>query len=254
MGNFAAQTLGLNKAVILAAESPYATGIQDVFKSEFERYGGEVAAVIEYPVGHTEFADGVRSALSHVPEAVYVADYAYEIGTIVKELRAQGFRGRILTTHAFSAPGVFADLGEAAEGVLLTRTIFDVNSEEPVVKGFVDAYKAKYGSAPDSFAAHGYDAIKVVEAALALGGATTPRDFWKGMRQVKITGASGVIQFDEKGDVSQFPRVYAIEKGELIDYEHVVEVRKKEILDRLEELKRQQAEAARRAAQGGGGS
>lgn len=251
MGNFAAQILGLNKAVILAAESPYALGIQDVFKSEFERYGGEVAAVIEYPVGHTDFTDDVRDALSHDPEAVYVADYAYEIGSIVNELRRRGFRGRILTTHAFAAPGVFAEVGDAAEGVLLTRTIFDVNSDEPSVKSFVQAYKKKYTTDPDSFAAHGYDAFKVIEAAIEEGG-TTPRDFWKGMRQVNLSGASGLIQFDEKGDVGQFPRVYAIESRELVDYEKVVEERKREILDRLEELKRQQAAAARRAAQGGG--
>ena len=250
MGNFAAQTLGLNKAVILAAESNYALGVQDVFKSEFERYGGEVAAVIEYPVGHTEFDDDVTKALSHDPEAVYVADYAFEIASIVKKLRQRGFRGRILTTHAFAAPGILDEVGGAAEGILLTRTIFDVGSSDPPVKSFVDAYKAKYREEPDAFAAHGYDAFKVLQEALKQGG-TAARDFWKGMRQVKIVGASGLIQFDEKGDVGQFPRVYQVSDGKLIDYEKYVEIKKKELQDRLEQLRRE-AEAARRAAQAGG--
>ena len=250
MGNFAAQTLGLNKAVILAAESNYALGVQDVFKSEFERYGGEVAAVIEYPVGHTEFNDDVKKALSHDPEAVYVADYAFEIASIVKELRQLGFRGRILTTHAFAAPGILSEVGAAAEGTLLTRTIFDVASTDPTVKSFVDAYQAKYHEEPDAFAADGYDAFKVLEEALRQGG-TGARDFWKGMRQVKIEGASGLIQFDEKGDVGQFPRVYQVADGKMIDYEKYVEIKKKELQERLDQLRRE-AEAARRSAQAGG--
>lgn len=250
MGNFAAQTLGLNKAVILAAESNYAMGVQDVFKSEFERYGGEVAAVIEYPVGHTEFADDVKKALAHQPEAIYVADYAFEIGTIVKDLRREGFRGRILTTHAFAAPGILTELGEAAEGTLLTRTIFDVGSDNPPVKKFVDAYKAKYGAEPDSFAAHGYDAFQVLLIAVREGG-TTAREFWKGMKKVKdYDGASGLIQFDEKGDVGQFPRVYQVTEGKLVDYEQYIEQKKKELQERLDQLRRE-AEAARRAASQG---
>jgi branched-chain amino acid transport system substrate-binding protein len=250
MGNFAAQTLGVNKVVIIGAESPYAMGIQDVFKSEFERYGGEVAAVIEYPVGHTDFDDDVAQVLDHDPEAVYVADYAYEIGTIVKKLRDRGFAGRILTTHAFAAPGVFSEVGDAAQGVLLTRTLFDVDSDNPAVKSFVDAYRTRYGEDPDAFAAHGYDGFKVLLMA-AQGGGITPRDFWKGMRSVKFEGASGQIQFDEKGDVGQFPRVYAIQDGQMVDYEKVVDEKKKEILERLEELKRQQREAARAARAAG---
>jgi branched-chain amino acid transport system substrate-binding protein len=251
MGNFAAQGIELNKIVIVGAESPYAMGIQDVFKSEFERYGGEVPAVIEYPAGHIDFTEEVKQALSYNPEGVYIADYAFEIGSIAQDLRKRGFGGRILTTHAFAAPGVIQKVGRAAEGVLLTRTLFDVESERPAVRSFVDAYREKYGADPDAFAAHGYDAFHVLVGALRDGG-TTPRDFWKGMRQVKFEGASGQIQFDDKGDVGQFPRVYQIEDGQLVDYETVVEQRKQDILRRLEELRRQQREAARRAAAGDG--
>jgi branched-chain amino acid transport system substrate-binding protein len=90
MGNFVAQELDINQVVILAAESPYAKGIQDVFKSEFERYGGEVLAVIEYPTGTTDFSQYVGEALSHRPQAVYVADYAFEIGSIITLLKRRG--------------------------------------------------------------------------------------------------------------------------------------------------------------------
>lgn len=255
MGNFVAQELDIKKVVIIAAEQPYAKGIQDVFKSEFERYGGEVPAVIEYPQGTTDFGSFVDEALTHEPEAVYVADYAFEIGTIIQLLREKGFRGRILTTHAFAAPSYFEQVGDAAEGVLLTQVVFDPASEDPVVRRFVDAYREKYGERPNAFAAHGYDAMMVIGSVVRGGEIHSSRDFYQELRNLRdFVGAAGPVQFDEKGDVGKFPRVYAIEGGELVDFEIVVEERKREIQERLRELQRRQREAASRAAEGGDGN
>jgi len=255
MGNFVAQELDIKRVVILAAESPYAKGIQDVFKSEFERYGGEVLAVIEYPTGTTDFSQYVREALSHAPQAVYVADYAFEIGSIINLVKRQDFRGRILTTSAFAAPGVFDQVGEAAEGVLLTQVVFNPDSDEPAVRRFVDAYQAKYSSKPNFYAAHGYDAMMVIGAVLRDGDIHSARDFYKELRNLRdFVGAAGPVQFDEKGDVGKFPRVYAIQDGELADFETVIEQRKREIQERLDELRRREREAARRAAEGGEGA
>jgi len=250
MGNFVAQELDVGKVVILAAELPYAKGIQDVFKSEFERYGGEVPAVIEYPTGTTDFSGYVREAMSHNPQAVYVADYAFEIGTIINLLKRQGFGGKILTTHAFAAPGVFDQVGSAAEGVLLTQVVFDPDSQDPLVKRFADSYHAKYGTKPNFFAAHGYDAMMVVAQVLRQAKIHSARDFYKELRNLRdFVGAGGPVQFDEKGDVGKFPRVYAIADGDLVDFETVIEERKRIIQQRLEELRRREREAARRAAE-----
>lgn len=255
MGNFVAQELDVERVVILAAESPYAKGIQDVFKTEFERYGGEVLAVVEYPAGTTDFGSFVEEALSHDPQAVYVADYAFEIGTIINRLKRQGFGGKILTTNAFAAPGVFDQVGPAAEGVLLTQAVFNPDGEEPAVRRFAEAYQREYGSKPNFFAAHGYDAMMVIAQVLRQAEIHSGRDFYKELRNLRdFVGAGGPVQFDEKGDVGKFPRVYAIQGGELVDFETVIEGRKREIQRRLEELRQREREAARRAAEGRGGA
>jgi branched-chain amino acid transport system substrate-binding protein len=236
MGNFAAQTLGIDSAVIVAAESPYARGIQDIFKTEFERYGGEVPAVIEYPAETEDFASVVEQVLEHRPVAVYVADYARNTATIVRELRAHQYGGKILTTSAFATPEVLDDVGRAAEGVLLTQTAMP--PDDPAVASFVQAFQAKHGHAPSLWAAHGYDALLVLVEAMREGG-TRPNDLWKGMRSIRnFHGASGVIQFDERGDVGKYPRTYVVRNGELVDYERAVEAERQEILRRIEQLNR----------------
>jgi branched-chain amino acid transport system substrate-binding protein len=238
MGNFAAGTLGAKTAVILAAESPYARGIQEVFKTEFERQEGEVLEVIEYPQVTTEFGDPVRQAVELKPEAIYVADYADQIVRVLAELRAQNYRGRILTTSAFNTPTALEEAGDQAEGVLLTQALFDPESEDPKVQSFLQAYREKYGEMPGLYAAHGYDAMMTLAEVLGEVG-RRPTDFPQGIRGLRnYSGVTGPIQFDEKGDVQRFPRVYILQGGSTADYDKVIEAKREQIRRQLEDLRR----------------
>jgi len=236
MGNFAAEGLGIDQVVILAAESPYARGVQDVFQSEFERYGGEVIEVIEYPPGGTDFTGLVQRALQLGPVGIYVADYAQNTTKIIRELRRQEFDGKILTTSAYSAAETLAGAGDEAEGVILTQVA--MMPDRPETTLFLEGYREKYGSPADIWSAHGYDAFRVLAKALEEGG-RTPNDVWRGMRSIReLRGPSGLIQFDEKGDVAKFPRVYVVDDGQLVDYEKAVDEKRIEILRRIEQLNR----------------
>jgi branched-chain amino acid transport system substrate-binding protein len=239
MGNFAAQTLGLKTAVILAAQSKYARGIQGIFKTEFERYGGKVLEVLEYPPGTSDFSGLTDRVMTLKPDAVYLADFAQEIARMITLLRGKGFKGTILTTSAFAAPDVIEQVGKDAEGVTLTQPVFDPTSDDPKVQDFVKAYKAKYGIAPDLYAAHGFDAMQVFVEGLVEGG-WTPKDFLQGLRGIKsFPGVTGPLQFDERGDVQKYPRVYIISGGQLVDYEKAVEKRRQELLEKLHKLRNQ---------------
>lgn len=243
MGIFAAKDLEIDQMVILAAVSPYARGIQDVFQTEYEKNGGEVVEVIEYPAGGTDFSGLVDRALQLNPVGIYVADYAQNTSEIISELRENSYDGKILTTSAYAAPEVIADAGDAAEGVLLTQTA--VPEDDPALTSFVAAYTEKYGERPNIWAAQGYDSLKVMAAAIENGG-KLPDEVWGGLRGLRNhRGASGVIQFDEKGDVGKFPRTYVIDGGELVDYDRAVSEKRDEIRRRIEELNRQRARLQR---------
>jgi branched-chain amino acid transport system substrate-binding protein len=248
MGNFATQSIHLATVVILAAESLYGRGSQEVFKSEFERYGGKVLEVLEYPEGTRDFSGLLGRVMTLNPQSVYLADFAGGIGSMVRGLRERGFKGRLLTTSAFASPEVLQQVGEAAEGVLLTQPVFDVESQDPVVKGFVDAYRRKFGEDPGLFAAHGYDSVLVLVEALKKTSIASSSEIIKGMRQLSdFHGVTGVLQFDERGDVKKYPRIYIVRDGKLIDYDKYVEAERERIRKELERLRSQ-------ARQSGGGT
>jgi branched-chain amino acid transport system substrate-binding protein len=246
MGNFASQKLQLRNVVIIAKEDSYAQGIVEVFEAEFERNGGEILDVVQYPPGAADFTGVIERVEALNPDGAYVAAYAEDIGRIISELRGAGYEGRILTTSAFAAPQAIEAIGERAEDVFLTQAGFDVGSEDPKIAGFVEAFREKFSLSPDLYSAHGYDTLMVLAEALREGGAT-PNDFWQRVRGLRdFAGVTGTIQFDERGDVQKYPRVYMIEDGNLVDYEREVERRRRELLERLRRLE----EAQRRRANG----
>lgn len=246
MGHFAAQTLGLDRLVIAAAESEYAKGIQQVFQREVERNRAEVMESIDYPRNTGDLGGVVDRIMTLNPEGVYLADYAAGLMTLIRGLDQRGYQGRVLTTSSIATPEVVEQAGAALEGVMFTQSNYDVSSEEPLIQQFVAAYQERYGRTPDLYAAHGYDAMRVYARALADGGAPRPGNFWQGMRGItSFPGVTGAIQFDEQGDVQKFPRVYVIHDGEFVDYDRVLEERRGALEERRRELERRMRELER---------
>ncbi len=220
IGSFASLELKLGNAVVVASADPYAKELVDGFKGEFERNGGKVLGEVAYPDGVGEVGPIVERALSTHPQAIYLATTGADrpAREILEGLDHEGFRGVVMTTSAFAAPQVLDETGRGTEGLILARSGFDPAQEDPRVRAFVQAYRAKYGEAPGIYAAHAFDAMMVLARAIGDEKAV-PWDLWKGLRGLSdYRGVTGFIQFDEQGNVSQFPRVYMVEHGEVAEF------------------------------------
>lgn len=236
MASFAAEKMkSLKKMVILAVETPYARGIQGVFAKNYTDKGGEILETIEFP-GGTEISGLVERAIFLEPQGIYVAALWRDTAEIIKELKRQGYKGKILTTSAFATPEALDLPEDAVEDVLFTQIFFDVFTDGEPIRGFVSAYKNKYGTEPDLYAAHGYDAFNVVIEAVENAEAN-PFDMRRGMANIlSFPGVTGSLQFNEKGEVSKFPRVYIIKDGSLLEYDKYIKDRRDEIRKRMREI------------------
>lgn len=252
LASWTALNIDLKNVVVVSVNTPFARGISRVFTNEFERYDGEVLDELVYPEGQADFSDLVSQVLGSSPQAVYIADFAGPVLRFLRALDRAGFEGRVLTTSAFATPDILVEAGDLAEGVVLAQTVFNPDSEEPHIQEFVEAYRAKYDETPGLFAAHGYDAMRVMaQASLEQSG--IPSELWKGVRSLgDYQGVTGAITFDQKGDVGKFPRVYVVQDGKLVDYDEVLEQRRREIQERKQQLF-QQLERIRRQQQREGG-
>lgn len=209
-----------------------------------DAYTGEVVATIKVDPATTDFGDvgqQVRDAQRQTPAdkgfGVYVAAAGDSLIGIIKAIKSSGYNANLYTSSAFASPRVLDQLGSAAEGIYVTITTFDVDSDQEPMASFVAAYKAKFGETPDYYAAHGYDAAKVLVRAVKEGGAKLPSDLQTGMRAITdLPGVTGSIQFRENGDVQKFMRVHRVVGGKLVDNQEYLKNRQKEINDRRKAL------------------
>jgi len=242
MANFATQKLKMSSAVILAKEDAYAQGNQEVFETNFIRQGGEVLEKILFPAVGGDFSGLIARVMTLQPDGVYLAAYAEEISEMIRELRQQKYGGYILSTAAFASPEIIEQVGQPAEGVFLTQAGFDTESEDPLIKDFVESYRTKYGLTPDLYAAHGYDSVMVLSAGIDQSGGDFASELWSGLRALRdYQGVTGTLQFDERGDVQKFPRVYVVNEGRLVDYEKEIERKRREIMEKLRRLEQQRS-------------
>jgi len=238
MAQFAVNDLTATTAVVLARQTNYARGLKDIFQEAFIGLEGELLDVIEYPTG-SDLTGLIERAVTVEPDVVYLAGYADDVASMIEGLRERQFAGSILTTSAFATPEVMERVGSVAEGVFLTQTDFDPAGDNEAVARFVNRYARLNGTVPDLYSAHGFDALKVLAAGI-VAAQGQPREVWSGLRSLReVPGVTGMLQFDEKGDVGKFPRVYRIHEGALVDHKKWLEEQKKQLLIRWQELRDQ---------------
>lgn len=77
-----------------------------------------------------------------------------------------------------------------------------VTDQLPEAKGFIEAYQAKWGAAPDPYTVYQYDAMNVAIEVLKQVNSTDPDKIIAALKSYKGTGLTGAIAFDSNGQLA----------------------------------------------------
>jgi branched-chain amino acid transport system substrate-binding protein len=222
MANFA-RDLGLERVAVFAVANEYGAGLVDVFTGEFESRFRQIVRRVDFPEGRPEsVASEVEALRSQPPDGIYIAAYVRDVAELIKRIRKAGLPSIILTSSSVTDAELVQLAGMAAEDLVFPRSsTFDPDSDSPTVRSFIEAYRERYGDErPDSFAAHGYDALKLLLLGMQKVGSTYPRDVARGLGAINdYEGPTGRLAFEEHGDVIQYPRLYVIRHGRAVPYD-----------------------------------
>lgn len=217
-----ARKLGFQKAAIIAAKGAFGQGIADVFQGHFESPNDKVVFREDYEGQVTpEMADAVMANLKAAdPEVIYLAAYDFDAVTLLEAMERAGIRCARFATSAIK-PEILDLAGTSAERLAFPHPSFDLDSGDEAVARFNAAYKKKYGQDPTGFAAYGYDAVKVVAAALTRTKIASPGEVADQLREISYTGITGPIDFDSHGDIESTPHFSIVSKGKLEHFDRV---------------------------------
>jgi len=239
-GRFLREDQDTSSTLIYAVDSEQARGIEPPFRQVFEQaMDGTVVGKVSLsnPDWRLDSADLLAA---DNPESVYIIGLANETIEVVKHLREKEFEGTICLTSTFYSGEVVDRNKEILEGIYFPQPAFDMQDERDLVQNFVIAFRTKYGHDPDIYAAHAYDAMRLALHAITEAKTYDTSELRKAFLFSigEFPGVTGVIKFDDYGDVKHNPIIFTIRDGRVVNYERYVKEQKKLIRERIRRLLR----------------
>jgi len=219
LAGFALRT-GLRRVSVMYDSNEYGTAVELAFVRAFRAGGGVIVGERLFRDGTRDFSRYVRAAQQEKPQAILFAGYPDEGRVFLAQAAQGGLQSVVLVPDSFAHPKTVRGLEGAAYFVVAAS--FFPESAVPVVRGFVRAYRAKYGEDPDPFAAQAYDATKIVAFALRRVGLpergaidrTKVRDAIAGLRD--YPGVTGNLTFDRFGTPTREVLLLRVRGQELV--------------------------------------
>lgn len=201
IADYANQTLGYKKAIILYENAANAFSYRDAFRQQFNSLGGQIIEEIPYDGGTINFKTILTKIKSLNPECVYAPGISTVIGLILKQSKEIGLKTQWLSSAGIEDPKLFELASDAANGVYYAASFFSVDSESEQTNKFVKSYFNKYGENPTVYAANAYDAVNILIECFNKN-KYSGKELVDELYKIKnFNGASGSITFDKFGEV-----------------------------------------------------
>lgn len=168
MGQYA-QDQGFGRVVVMAPN--YQAGKDSI--AGFKRYfKGEIADEIYTQLGQLDFSAELARIAAAQPDAIFTFMPGGMGVNLVKQYRQAGLADTIPFLSAFTVDETTLPATKDDAVGLLAGASWAPNLDAPGNAEFVSAFEAEYGYVPALYAAQGYDAAKLIDAAVnAAGGA-----------------------------------------------------------------------------------
>ncbi len=131
------------------------------------------------------------------PDAVFYGGMDATAGPLMKQARELGIKAVFAYGDGACTEKMAELAGEAAEGLICSQAGIPVKAAG---SKFLDAFRAAFKMDPIIYAPFTYDATKLLIAAMQKAGSADPAKYHAALVASDYNGASGNIQFDEKGD------------------------------------------------------
>jgi branched-chain amino acid transport system substrate-binding protein len=210
-------------AIVYDAAKDYTSLLQGYFRTRFEELGGHVVSARRF----TKQAE-LSGAIGGIgkPDLVFLsAAVPEEIIEGVRELRKAGYSGPVFGGDSFDAEELWQRHAELGNVFFTTHAYLGKDNSDSGVTAFREAYTSAYpGSAPDAFAALGYDTVRLLAAAIARAKSAEPATVLKALAGIeRFEGVTGVIGY---ASGSRIPRksvsILRVERGRVSLALHMV--------------------------------
>ncbi|HEY5365733.1 MAG TPA: branched-chain amino acid ABC transporter substrate-binding protein [Casimicrobiaceae bacterium] len=190
------ESLKVKRVAIADDATAYGEGLANEVEKTLKAAGVQIVAREKTNDKATDFKAILTNMKGKKPDAVFYGGMDATGGPMLKQARELGIK----SVFSFGDGACTAEMsklaGPASEGMICSQAGLPV---EAASKAFVTAFNAKYGEIKQ-YAPFTYDAANLLIAAMQKADSTDPAKYLPSLQSISYDGATGHIEFDDKGD------------------------------------------------------
>ncbi|WP_150495515.1 ABC transporter substrate-binding protein [Roseibium aquae] len=198
MGRYAGQQ-GFDRVIVMAPN--YQAG-KDAIAGFKRHYTGEVIDEIYTSLGQLDFSAELARIADAQPDAIFTFMPGGMGVNLVRQYDQAGLKDLIPFLSAFTVDETTLPATKETAVGLFSAAQWAPNLDNPANAKFVRDFEAKYGYAPSLYASQGYDAARLIDAALKVtNGDKRPEALLPVLKTAPFESVRGDFQFNS----NQFP-------------------------------------------------
>lgn len=178
LGRYAVEKLGVKRALMVFDQGNEGYIAQkNAARDAMKASGAQIAGEEGIQASDSNFLPLATKIAALAADAVFIAAPAELSANFFGQLLQAGVdpKTRFMGPASLASPGFLKTGGKAVENAYVVAD-YAVTSPGPVNAAFIEAYKARYGSAPDNWAAMGYSTALIGLQALRNAGPNPDRE------------------------------------------------------------------------------
>jgi len=209
--------LDTKKVVVFYVNDEWGEGISNNFSEEFTTHGGKILSKQGFLQSERDFKSFLLRAKRLKPDLIMIGAFPAQVALIARQARNLSINIP-LAAYGGSVDAETLQLGGDALDGLLVLQEYVVDPANPAMLSFDSRFKQRYGKDPNLFAALGYDAYQLLLNAVRNCQTNTSCIRDSLYSTVNYAGASGLISFDDKGDVRKESKLRMVKNSQFVDY------------------------------------
>ena len=199
-------------ALMYANDDAFSKSGFDTMKAAAEKLGLNIVAIESFGSKDQDFSAQLTKIKGLKPNAIGISALVEPVSGVLLQARQLGFgkETQFVGGNGSNSPKLGEIAGAAADGLIVGSPWF-LGKPEALSEKFVAAFQAKYGKAPDQFAAQAFDAMFIAAAAIDRAGAADADKIRDALTKTSYSGVMGPFTFTPGRDPASTEGVVVLE-------------------------------------------
>jgi branched-chain amino acid transport system substrate-binding protein len=200
LGEYAVKKLGAKKVAVVDDRSAYGKGLADQFEAAAKAAGAQIITREFTDTTKTDFTAILTTIKGKKPELIFYGGMDSQSGPMMKQIKNLGLTARFLSGDGSQTTQFLTLSGPEGESAYASSPGVPLEKMKGG-KEFADKYQKRFNQPIQLYAPYAYDAMNAMIAAMKKADSVDPAKYLPELAAIQHQGVTGVIQFDEKGDI-----------------------------------------------------